>query len=304
MKATPKVALVTGASSGIGKETVRALLGQQYRVFAAARRLETMQDLAREGAELLYLDLTSSRSIKDCVASVLGKAGQVDILVNNAGYGSYGALEDVPLEEARRQFEVNLFGLAGMIKEVLPGMRARRTGKIVNVGSIGGKVWSWFGTWYQATKFALEGFSDCLRNELRPFGIDVILIEPGSIKTEWAHIAVDNLRKVSSQPQGAYRDMAEQAARVYLETDAKRGAHPRVVAKAIVTAVTAARPQARYIAPGVARVAVFLHWLLPDRAFDGLWNRFFGIPRRADQPAGTTPASVPALQPVVSTPRA
>jgi NAD(P)-dependent dehydrogenase (short-subunit alcohol dehydrogenase family) len=278
-----KTAIVTGASSGIGKETVKALLGQRYRVFAAARRLEAMRDLEREGAELVYLDLTDSQSIRECVARVLAETGQVDVLVNNAGYGSYGAMEDVPLAEARGQFEVNLFGLAAMIKEVLPSMRVRRAGRIVNVGSIGGKVWSFLGSWYQATKFALEGFSDCLRNELRPFGIDVVLIEPGAIQTEWAGIAVDHLRKVSGN--GPYREMAGQAAQFYLRTNARQGAHPRVVARAILTAVTVAHPRARYVAPAAAKAALFLRWLLPDGAFDRVWGKVFGIPVRAAAPA-------------------
>jgi NAD(P)-dependent dehydrogenase (short-subunit alcohol dehydrogenase family) len=297
MKTLQKVAIVTGASSGIGKETVRALLGQQYYVFAAARRLEAMRDLEREGAQLVYLDLLDAQSITACVTGVLARAGRIDVLVNNAGYGSYGALEDVPLEEARRQFEVNLFGLAQLIKEVLPSMREQQAGRIINVGSIGGKVWSWLGTWYQATKFALEGFSDCLRNELRPFGIAVVLIEPGSIKTEWATIAVAHLRQVSAK--GPYRQMAEKAARFYLDTDAKRGADPRVVARAILVAATAAKPKARYVAPAGAKAAVFLRWLLPDAAFDSLWGRFFGIPARAGEPAGQHPASAAAPRPVV-----
>ncbi|MBD0259638.1 MAG: SDR family NAD(P)-dependent oxidoreductase, partial [Cytophagales bacterium] len=208
----------------------------------------------------------------------------VDVLVNNAGYGAYGAVEDVPLAEARQQFEVNLFGLAQLIREVLPAMREQQAGRIINVGSIGGKVWSFLGSWYQATKFALEGFSDCLRNELRPFGISVVLVQPGAIKTEWAAIAVEHLRRVSAS--GPYREMAEKAARFYLDTDARRGAHPRVVARAILKAVTDPRPKARYVAPAAARTALFLRWLLPDAAFDRLWGRFFGIPVRAGQPAG------------------
>ncbi len=270
-----KTAIVTGASGGIGRETVRVLLGQGYRVYAAARRLEAMRDLERAGAHLVYLDLLDAQSITDCVAGILSQTGRIDVLVNNAGYGSYGALEDVPLAEARQQFEVNLFGLAQLIKEVLPDMRERRTGRIINVGSIGGKVWSLLGTWYQATKFALEGFSDCLRNELRPFGIHVVLIQPGAIQTEWAGIAVDHLRKVSAE--GPYGEMARQAARFYLDTDAKRGAEPRVVARAILEAATAAKPKARYVAPAAAKAAIFLRWLLSDAAFDRLWGRIFGI---------------------------
>lgn len=209
MKSQSKLALVTGASSGIGRATVLTLLRHEYRVYAAARRVDVMRDLEAAGARLLYLDLTDTDSISKAIATLEQEAGPLDVLVNNAGYGAYGALEDVPLDNARRQFEVNLFGLADLTRRVLPAMRERRSGRIINIGSIGGRTWSLFGTWYQATKFALEGFSDCLRNELRPFGIQVVLVRPGSIKTEWAQIAADNLVKVSGS--GPYGSMAQNA---------------------------------------------------------------------------------------------
>ena len=190
-----EVAIVTGASSGIGKTVVRALLAAGHTVYCGARRTEMMRDLESEGAIIARLDLTEAASISQFVNDILDKKTGIDVLVNNAGYGSYGAVEDVPMDEARRQFEVNLFGLAAMTNAVLPTMRQQRSGKIIHVGSIGGKLWSILGGWYQATKFALEGLADCTRNELRPFGIDVILIEPGAIASEWSDIAVENLKK-------------------------------------------------------------------------------------------------------------
>lgn len=274
-----KIALVTGASSGIGKVTVQTLLRQQFVVYAGARRLDAMRDLETQGARLVYLDLTDSDSIRQAVTQIQAQAGVIDVLVNNAGYGAYGALEDVPIEEGRRQFDVNLFGLADLIKQVLPAMRERRSGRIINVGSIGGRTWSLFGTWYQATKFALEGFSDCLRNELRPFGIQVVLIRPGAIRTEWARIAADNLLKVSGN--GPYGSMARAAAKFYVDSDEKQGADPQVIADAIWTAASARRPRARYTAPASARLIVGLRWLLPDSLFDPLWGNVFGIPKRA-----------------------
>lgn len=277
MKTTPTIALVTGASSGIGRATVLTLLRQRYVVYAAARRTDAMRDLQAAGAHLLYLDLTDADSIARAVETIHTEAGPVDVLVNNAGYGAYGALEDMPLDEARRQFEVNVFGLADLTRRVLPAMRERRSGRIINVGSIGGRTWSLFGTWYQATKFALEGFSDCLRNELRPFGIQVVLIRPGSIKTEWAQLAANNLMAVSGN--GPYGAMARAAARFYVETDQRQGADPQVIANAIWQAVSARRPRARYTAPAAARAVIGLRWLLPDSLFDRLWGSFFGIPK-------------------------
>src|SRR5215213_4664082 len=186
---TRRVALVTGASSGIGEETVKGLLAAGHVVYAGARRIDRMQGLAAGGAKVLALDVTQDASMTAAVDTVLREAGRIDTLVNNAGYGSYGALEEVPLDEGRRQVEVNLFGLARMTQLVLPTMRAQKSGRIINVSSIGGKFGEPFGCWYHATKFAVEGLSDSLRMELHPFGIDVVVIQPGAIVTEWNTIA-------------------------------------------------------------------------------------------------------------------
>ena len=160
-----KTVLITGASSGIGEETVKALLAVGHTVYAGARRVERMKGLAEAGAHLLSLDVTDDTSMTAAVQTVLREAGRIDVLINNAGYGSYGALEDVPPEEARRQFDVNLFGLARLTQLVLPAMRAQHSGRIVNVSSIAGKFGEAFGGWYHATKFAVEGLSDSLRME-------------------------------------------------------------------------------------------------------------------------------------------
>lgn len=274
---TTKVAVITGASSGIGKATVKEFLKLRYTVYAASRRLEAMEDIKAKGAKVLHLDLTDSDSIKNCISTVLSESERLDVLVNNAGYGSYGAVEDVPIEEARRQFEVNLFGAAEMIQQVLPQMRKQRFGKIVNVSSIGGKVWSLLGAWYQATKFALEGFSDCLRNELRPLGIDVILIEPGAVKTDWSTTAVENLLKFSSE--SAYHKLAKIAAKFYPKIEKNMGAEPDVIAKTIIKSISASRPKARYVAPDSVKIIVFLRWLLSDSTFDKLMSKMFRIPK-------------------------
>ena len=264
-----KTAFVTGASAGIGEATARALLAAGYRVFAGARRLDRMAGLAAAGATLLKLDLTDDVSIVAAVNTIKNEAGRIDVLVNNAGYGSYGALEDVPLDEGRRQFEVNAFGLARLCQLVLPMMRAQRSGKIVNVTSIGGKIWEPLGAWYHATKFAVEGLSDCLRVEVAPFGVDVIVIEPGAIRTEWAGIARDGLLQMSGG--SAYAELAKRHARMLATTDTSSLASPpEVVARTIVRAVTARRPKTRYATGGGAHTILFLRKILSDRLFDRL----------------------------------
>jgi len=267
-----KTALVTGASSGIGEATARRLLADGYKVFVAARRVDRMANLASLGATLLPLDLTDDASIVAAVATIKTAAGRLDVLVNNAGYGSYGALEDVPLDEARRQFEVNVFGLARLCQLVLPMMRAQKSGKIVNVTSIGGKIWEPLGSWYHATKYAVEGLSDCLRVEVGRLGIDVVVIEPGAIRTEWAGIAREGLLQMSGN--GAYAEQTKRHARMLATADTSNLASPpEVVAKTILRAVSARRPKTRYATGGGARTILFLNKILSDRMFDRLIRR-------------------------------
>lgn len=264
-----RVVLITGASSGIGKETAKALLREGFTVYGAARRVEKMQDLEKLGAHALKMDVTDEASMIAGVQTILAEAGSLDILINNAGYGSYGALEDTPIEEARRQFDVNLFGLARLTQLVLPGMREKHSGKIVNISSMAGKIYTPFGGWYHATKHALEGLSDCLRWETKPFGIDVIIIEPGGINTPWGVIAADNLIKTSGQ--GAYAEAATRAA----ESLKKRYASgqlsdPTLIAKTILRAITAQKPKTRYAVGLGARPLIFLRKVLSDHVFDRL----------------------------------
>jgi NAD(P)-dependent dehydrogenase (short-subunit alcohol dehydrogenase family) len=271
-KATAKVVLITGASSGIGREAARTLKKAGSVVYAAARRSEMMKDLENDGICVLQLDVTDEHSIEACVKSIIEREGRIDILVNNAGYGSYGAIEDVPISEARRQFEVNLFGLARLTQAVLPSMRAKRFGRIVNISSIAGKIYTPFGGWYHATKFALEGFSDCLRLEVEPFGINVVVIEPGGIKTEWGTIAAEHLRKISGS--GAYAQAANQAADSMLRTyRGDRLSPPSLVAEAIREAVAARKPRTRYAVGFGAKPMLILRPFLSDRMFDRLVRR-------------------------------
>ena len=267
-----KTALVTGASSGIGEATVTRLIADGYTVFAAARRMARMAPLETAGAILIPLDLTQDAAIVAAMETVRARAGRLDLLVNNAGYGSYGALEDVPLDEARRQCEVNLFGLARLCQLALPMMRAQASGRIVNITSIGGKMHEPFGAWYHATKFAVEGLSDCLRMETRPFGIDVIVIEPGGIRTEWTGIAKDSL--IARSGGTAYAPYARRHAAMFARMDASNmGSPPDVIARAVVKAANARRPRTRYAVGGGAKPILFLRRLLSDRLFDRLMWR-------------------------------
>lgn len=262
-----KVALVTGASSGIGKETVKTLLTAGFTVYAAARRVEKMDDLKELGAHSIAMDVTDETSMTSAVRSILEKEDSIDILVNNAGYGSYGAIEDVPIEEARRQFEVNIFGLARLTQLVLPAMRENKFGKIINISSMGGKIYSPFGGWYHATKHALEGLSDCMRLEMAPFGIDVIIIEPGGIATPWGQIAAENLKKTSGS--GAYAEAANKSADGIAERySGDQLSPPSVIANAILKAVTARKPKTRYAVGYMSAPSIFLRKILSDRIFD------------------------------------
>lgn len=188
-----KVILLTGASSGIGYQTAEILAKEGHVVYGAARRTEKMETLKQFGVKPIYLDVTDEESIKSAIDTIIVNEGCIDVLINNAGYGSYGAIEDVEINEAKMQFEVNLFGLARLVQLVLPHMRKQKSGRIINISSMGGRLTSYFGGWYHATKYALEAFSDALRMEVADFGIDASLIEPGGIKTEWGIIAADKL---------------------------------------------------------------------------------------------------------------
>jgi NAD(P)-dependent dehydrogenase (short-subunit alcohol dehydrogenase family) len=267
-----QVVLITGASSGMGKETAKRLLKEGYTVYTAARRVERMDDLKELGAIPIKMDITKEEDVVAAVEQIEQRHGGVDILINNAGYGSYGAIEDVPVDEARRQFEVNIFGLARLTQLVLPGMRRNRYGKIVNISSMGGKIYTPFGGWYHATKHALEGFSDCLRWETAPFGIDVIIIEPGGIAAPWGVIAGENLKRTSGN--GAYAAAANQAADGMTEMyTSDRLSPPSLIAETILKAVTARRPKTRYAVGFGARPSIFLRGLLSDRMFDRVVNR-------------------------------
>lgn len=257
--------LVTGASSGIGYSVASELARMGHTVFAGARRVALMEPLKELGVTPVALDVTDEASVDACLSVV----GPVDVLVNNAGFGYFGAIENVPMEEARRQMEVNLFGLALLCRKVLPGMRERGFGRIVNVSSVAGKACMYFGGWYNVSKYAVEAFSDALRMEVRPFGVDVVLIEPGGIKTDWGIIAARHLKE-SSEGTDYADDALTMASTMHKGYSLDVLAKPAAVTRAIVRAVGARRPRVRYRVGSGARSIVFWHTVLPARWWDAL----------------------------------
>lgn len=277
---TRRVALVTGASSGIGEATALRLAALGITTYAGARRVARMQHLRDKGIQVLALDVTDAASIESCIAAIDAAHGGVDILINNAGYGSCGAIEEVPLAEARRQIEVNLFGLAALTQRAIPHMRKQRWGKILNVTSIGGLQASPYGGWYHASKFAVEGLSSSLRQELDPFGVDVILIRPGAIKTEWSGIAAESMLNVSGSGPYAPAVRALQTLFTGARFD-NLAADPSVIADVVERAITAKRPKAGYIAPRAARIMVRIGRLLgSDRLRDRATRAFMQLPAK------------------------
>lgn len=262
-----KVILVTGASSGIGKATAKQLLEDGHTVYVAARRLEKMKDLEELGATAIKMDITVEEDIQDVVSTIRENHDGVDVLVNNAGYAIYGAVEDTSIDDARRQFEVNIFGLARLTQLILPTMRERKSGKIINVSSMGGKIYTPLGAWYHATKHALEGWSDCLRLELKQFGIDVVIIEPGIIETEFGDVMSGPMMERSGGT--AYAGLAKAVSKSAADSYKKGGGSPpSVVADTISKAVASDKPKTRYAVGKLARPMIFLRKYLSDKLFD------------------------------------
>lgn len=268
-----KICLVTGASSGIGHATALELLRAGHTVYGGARRVERMVDLRAAGAHPLDMDVTSEPSLTQAVSTVLDKHGRVDVLVNNAGIGLYGAAEEVPIDDARHEFEVNLFAAARLIQLVLPGMRGQRSGTIVNVSSVGGELSLALGAWYHASKHALEAYSDSLRQEVARFGVRVVIVQPGLIRTAFQDSTPGYLQRVSGR--GPYRKLAEtmagQAEKSFGE--GSKASDPRLVATTIRTAVESSRPKVRYPVGFLARPLLLIDKLVPDRILDRLLNR-------------------------------
>jgi NAD(P)-dependent dehydrogenase (short-subunit alcohol dehydrogenase family) len=268
-----RAVLITGCSSGIGEATARHLAAGGHRVYATARRPEAIADLAQAGCETLACDVTDEASMRACIEAVESAEGAVYALVNNAGYSQSGAVETVPMESVRRQFETNVFGLLRMCQLALPGMRGRGRGRIVNVSSMGGKLTFPGGGVYHATKHAVEALSDAMRFEVRGFGVDVVVIEPGLIKTGFADAAVGSMADNEDGPYAEFNAAVSKAtAGAYEGGLAKLGGGPDDVARKIEKAITAARPRTRYKVTASAGLGMAQRRLLSDR----MWDRFVG----------------------------
>lgn len=278
-----KAVLITGCSTGIGRATALHLAKHGHTVYATARRRESLADLAQQGCQTLALDVCDEASMQAAVAAIEQAHGAVGVLINNAGYGSEGPLEEIPMSEMRRQFDTNVFGLMRLTQMVLPGMRGQRWGKIVNLSSMGGRLTLPGGGIYHATKYAVEALSDALRFEVRGFGIDVIVVEPGAIKTAFGDTAIARVEALDgSADYAAFREVLKQQIRgVYEGPMAALAAGPEAVAKVIEKAITATRPRTRYVITFGAKFLIRLRRWLPDRMFDAFLRTQFPSPGAA-----------------------
>jgi NADP-dependent 3-hydroxy acid dehydrogenase YdfG len=280
-----KAVLITGCSSGIGEATARRLAGHGWTVYASARRPESIEQLAQAGCKLLTLDVTDEQSMRAAVETVEREHGAVGVLVNNAGYSQGGPIEQVPLQAVRRQFETNVFGVIALTQLVLPAMRSQHWGKVVNVGSMGGRLTLPGGGLYHATKYSLEAISDALRFEVRGFGVDVVLIEPGLITTDFAKTAVATVGEADANglPADPYRKfntkLAAMTAGVYESPIRHLGGGPDVVARAIQRAISRRKAPARMLLTPSAHLTVLQRKLLPDRLWDAMLRTQMPEPR-------------------------
>ncbi len=275
-----KAVLITGCSSGIGYATAERLVADDWKVYATARRPEVLADLADRGCETLALDVTDESSMQAAVDAVTAAEGAVGVLINNAGYSQSGAVETVALDQIRRQFETNVFGLIRMCQLVLPGMREQHHGKIVNIGSMGGRLTFPGGGVYHATKYAVEALSDALRFEVRGFGIDVILIEPGLITTNFAQAANATVETLPDGPYARFNEhVTKLTASAYSGPLAKLGAGPEAVADTIAAALKSGRPKARYPVTLSAHLSINQRRFTPDRVWDLMMRTQYPTPK-------------------------
>ena len=289
MAEASKAVLITGCSSGIGHATAEHLAARGWTVYASARRTESIADLAERGCRTLSLDVTDEDSMRAAVTAVEDAEGAVGALVNNAGYSQSGAIETLPLDRLRAQFETNVFGLVRLCQLVLPGMRRQGGGRIVNVSSMGGRLTFPGGGAYHGTKHAVEALSDALRFEVRGFGVDVVLIEPGLIKTRFGETAAGSIDAATADGDEPYAEfnaaVGAATAEVYEGPLARLGGGPETVARAIERAISARRPKTRYKVTPSARLILAQRRLLSDRAWDAFLRTQFPTPGK--RPGGS-----------------
>ena len=271
-----KVILITGASSGIGFETAKLLAKQGHKVYGTSRDISRVEKIKEFGAVGLELDVSIDKSCEKCIDTIISKEGKIDVLINNAGYGSYGPIEMVSLEQAKNELEVNVYGVIRMTKLVIPYMREKRSGKIINISSAAGRATTYLGGWYHASKYALEALSDSLRMELKEFGIKVAIIEPGGVKSNWGLITADNLEEAGkNSPYEKDCNMVSKVYRVFYSGNSKLFTKPETVAKKISKAVNKKNPRARYLFGLGAKLMIFMHWILPNKAFDFIMKNMY-----------------------------
>ena len=277
---TDRTVIITGCSSGIGEATASRLAKSGWTVYATARKVETLDTLAREGCRVLALDVTSERSMTAAVEAVIAESGRIDGLVNNAGYSQSGAAETLDLDDVRRQFETNVFGLLRMCQLVLPTMREQRSGRIVNISSMGGRLVFPGGGAYHATKFAVEALSDAMRFEVAGFGVKVVLIEPGLITTNFDNAAVASMPEHDDGPYTEFNlQVAKSTTEVYSGPMARLGGPPDAVAKVIEKALNARRPKIRYTVTPSAKLSLVSRKLIGARGWDAAMKSQFPQPK-------------------------
>ncbi len=282
MRTMADVVLITGCSSGIGQAAAEQLCRAGHLVYATARKPETLAGLAELGCKTLALDVNSESSMAAAVSAVEDAHGAVDVLINNAGYGQYGPIEQVSLDDVRQQFETNVFGLIRLTQLVLPAMRAKGRGRVINVSSMGGRTTLPGGGFYHASKYAVEAISDALRIEVRRFGIDVVLIEPGVVRTPWADVALTHQQASSDDQADPYADfkkaVADSFQSGYEGPLARWSISAEDVAKVIRKAVGARKPRTRYLISPLAKSLVAAKRILPDRVHDAVLKQQYKLP--------------------------
>lgn len=265
---TKKVILITWASSGMWKETALDLIEQWHIVYGAARSLDKMQDLVKAGWKALSVDMADEKTIETLVESVIKEEWKIDVLWNNAGFWLYGPVEEISIDDARYQYEVNIFGLAKLTQLVTPYMRKEWKGTIINTSSMWGKIYTPLWAWYHSTKHALEWFSDCLRLELKPFGIDVVIIEPGIIKTEFGNVVLEKL--VEKHGSGPYEKLVHAMNSATEESYSKSnsGSPSSVISQTITIIINAKNPKKRYVVWKLAKPMIFLRKWFGDTIYE------------------------------------